>query len=110
MAAIEQFVGTLSRLRAIKGEAVVIKIGGNVLPHREAFCDDVKALWQAGIFTVIVHGGGKSVTDMEKTPWTGSVVRPGLAGHRCRCPGARADGPRRQGEQRPSGNVSGPRY
>ena len=45
----------------------MIKIGGNVLPHREAFCDDVKALWQAGIFTVIVHGGGKSVTDMEKT-------------------------------------------
>ena len=26
----------------------MIKIGGNVLPHREAFCDDVKALWQAG--------------------------------------------------------------
>lgn len=67
MATIEELIGTLSRLRAFKGEAVVIKIGGNVLPHREAFCDDVKALWQAGIFTVIVHGGGKAVTDMEKT-------------------------------------------
>ena len=67
MAAIEQFVGTLSRLRDLKGEAVVIKIGGNVLPHREAFCDDVKALWQAGLFTVVVHGGGKAVTEMEKT-------------------------------------------
>lgn len=67
MATIEEIIGTLSRLRAFKGEAVVIKIGGNVLPHREAFCDDVKALWQAGIFTVIVHGGGKAVTDMEKT-------------------------------------------
>ena len=67
MAIIEELVGTLSRLRAFKGEAVVIKIGGNVLPHREAFCDDIKALWQAGIFTVIVHGGGKAVTDMEET-------------------------------------------
>lgn len=67
MAEIEEFVGTLSRLRAIKGEVVVIKIGGNVLPHREAFCDDVKALWQAGIFTVVVHGGGKAVTEMEET-------------------------------------------
>lgn len=67
MAIIEELVGALSRLRAFKGEAVVIKIGGNVLPHREAFCDDVKALWQAGIFTVIVHGGGKAVTDMEET-------------------------------------------
>ncbi len=67
MAAIEQFVDTLSRLRDLKGEAVVIKIGGNVLPHREAFCDDVKALWQAGVFTVVVHGGGKAVTEMEKT-------------------------------------------
>lgn len=67
MAIIEELVGTLSRLRAFKGEAVVIKIGGNVLPHREAFCDDIKALWQAGVFTVIVHGGGKAVTDMEKT-------------------------------------------
>ncbi len=67
MAAIEQFVGALSRMHDLKGEAVVIKIGGNVLPHREAFCDDVRALWQAGVFTVIVHGGGKAVTDMEKT-------------------------------------------
>ncbi len=67
MAVIEQFVGTLSRLRDLKGEAVVIKIGGNVLPHREAFCDDVEALWQAGLFTVVVHGGGKAVTEMEKT-------------------------------------------
>lgn len=67
MAAIEEFVGTLSRLRAFKGEVVVIKIGGNVLPHREAFCDDIKALWQAGVLPVIVHGGGKAVTELEES-------------------------------------------
>lgn len=66
MGELEGFLGTLARLRALSEEAVVIKIGGNVLPHREAFCDDVKTLWEAGVYPVIVHGGGKAVTDMEK--------------------------------------------
>ena len=44
MAAYEHFIGTLSRLRTLSEEAVVIKIGGNVLPHHEAFCEDVNAL------------------------------------------------------------------
>ena len=67
MAAYEHFIGTLSRLRTLSEEAVVIKIGGNVLPHHEAFCEDVNALWEAGVFPVIVHGGGKAVTEWEKT-------------------------------------------
>lgn len=67
MAAIEDFLRPLSRLRALREEAVVIKIGGNVLPHPEAFCEDVEALLDAGAFPIIVHGGGKAVTDMEKT-------------------------------------------
>ena len=95
MAAYEHFIGTLSRLRTLSEEAVVIKIGGNVLPHHEAFCEDVNALWEAGVFPVIVHGGGKAVTEWEKTLGREAKFVPGPAGHGRRCPGTGANGPRR---------------
>lgn len=41
---------------------VVVKLGGSVLPHREAVLEDVAALRTAGYAPVLVHGGGASVT------------------------------------------------
>ena len=66
MAAIQPVIESLLQLRALADEAVVIKIGGNILPHRDAFCDDIKALWEAQVLTIIVHGGGRAVTDWEQ--------------------------------------------
>ena len=60
-------VDSIVELRALANQVVVIKIGGNVLPHHEAFCEDVETLWESRVLPVIVHGGGKAVTDWEKT-------------------------------------------
>ncbi len=67
MTAFQEVVDCLYALHDLANEVVVIKIGGNVLPHHEAFCEDVESLWKAGVLPVIVHGGGKAVTEWEKT-------------------------------------------
>ena len=67
MTAIQETVDSLIELHRLSNEVVVIKIGGNVLPHREAFCEDIMVLADAGVLPVIVHGGGKAVTDLEQT-------------------------------------------
>ena len=65
--AFQEVVDCLYALRDLADEVVVIKIGGNVLPHHEAFCEDIESLVHASVLPVIVHGGGKAVTDWEQT-------------------------------------------
>ncbi|MDE2932003.1 MAG: acetylglutamate kinase [Chloroflexota bacterium] len=65
--AFQEVVDCLYALRELADEVVVIKIGGNVLPHHEAFCEDIESLVHASVLPVIVHGGGKAVTDWEQT-------------------------------------------
>ncbi len=67
MTAIQEIVDSIIELQALTNEVVVIKIGGNVLPHHEAFCEDIMVLVAASVLPVIVHGGGKAVTEWEKT-------------------------------------------
>ncbi len=67
MTAFQEVVNCIYALHELAGEVVVIKIGGNVLPHHEAFCEDIESLVHAGVLPVIVHGGGKAVTDWEQT-------------------------------------------
>lgn len=65
--AFQEVVDCLYALHDLADEVVVIKIGGNVLPHHEAFCEDIESLVHASVLPVIVHGGGKAVTDWEQT-------------------------------------------
>ena len=67
MIAFQETVDCIIELEALTHEVVVIKIGGNVLPHLEAFCEDIMVLAHARVLPVIVHGGGKAVTEWEQT-------------------------------------------
>ena len=54
-------------LRQHAGSIVVVKYGGAAMTDehsRQAFARDAKVLKQAGIQLVIVHGGGKSITEV----------------------------------------------
>ena len=54
----------LQYVRRYHGKTVVIKYGGNAMrgePLRAAFARDVASLQLAGIFPVIVHGGGPQI-------------------------------------------------
>jgi acetylglutamate kinase len=51
-----------------RGTTVVVKVGGAVMersPLARSFAEDVSLLQQAGIHTVIVHGGGPQVTEVS---------------------------------------------
>jgi acetylglutamate kinase len=51
-----------------RGSVVVIKVGGAAMsraPLARSFAEDVSLLQQAGIHTVIVHGGGPQVTEVS---------------------------------------------
>jgi len=42
---------------------IVIKLGGAVLPHREAVLHDLRAVREAGFQPILVHGGGPVLSD-----------------------------------------------
>lgn len=42
---------------------IVIKLGGSVLPHRDAVLEDLAALQALDASVVLVHGGGASISD-----------------------------------------------
>src|SRR5439155_26903802 len=41
----------------------VIKLGGAALPHKEAALEDLRALREAGLQPVLVHGGGPVISE-----------------------------------------------
>jgi acetylglutamate kinase len=47
-------------------KAVVIKLGGAALPHREAVLSDLRAVREAGWQVVLVHGGGPVISEWLK--------------------------------------------
>ena len=47
-------------------QTVVVKVGGSTLPHREAVLADLGTLAEAGLATVVVHGGGAALTEWLK--------------------------------------------
>lgn len=50
-----------------RGRVVVIKFGGNAMVDdslQEMFARDVVELWHAGLFPVVVHGGGPQISAM----------------------------------------------
>jgi len=66
MTAFDDLLPMISRLMELSGEFVVVKVGGSVLPHREALLMDLVLLYKAGAYPVVVHGGGKEVTAWEE--------------------------------------------
>lgn len=59
----------LTWMREFRGKIVVIKYGGHAMTDpeaQEAFAADVQFLSHAGMFPVVVHGGGPQVTAMLK--------------------------------------------
>src|SRR5437763_2395264 len=48
--------------------AVVIKLGGAALPHKEAVLDDLRRVRAAGFAPVLVHGGGPVISE-----WLGKL-------------------------------------
>ncbi len=42
---------------------IVVKIGGSTLGEGDSTIDDVVQLWQSGMRLVVVHGGGKTISD-----------------------------------------------
>lgn len=60
----------LPYFRKFKGSLFVIKFGGEPLRSADtldSLAEDISFLHSIGIRVVLVHGGGKQVTDMEKT-------------------------------------------
>lgn len=58
-----------TRLEFLRGEAVVVKYGGHALTGGglAAFACDVAALSRAGVWPVVVHGGGSEISqEMER--------------------------------------------
>ncbi|WP_457029072.1 acetylglutamate kinase [Kitasatospora sp. P5_F3] len=88
----------LPSLERFRGSTVVVKFGGNAMVNQElkaAFASDVVLLRQAGLYPVVVHGGGPQISaqlgrlGLESsftaglrvtTPETMDVVRMVLAG------------------------------
>ncbi|MDC4233696.1 acetylglutamate kinase [Actinomyces sp. B33] len=57
----------LTWMREFRGEIIVIKYGGHAMTDpqaQRAFATDIQFLYHAGLFPVIVHGGGPQVTAM----------------------------------------------
>ncbi|NCB63098.1 MAG: UDP-N-acetylmuramyl-tripeptide synthetase, partial [Clostridia bacterium] len=56
---------TLPRIRASAGKIIVLKYGGSALGENgavDSILADVAALQMAGVYVVVVHGGGKAIT------------------------------------------------
>lgn len=63
----EVLVEALSWMRELRGSVIVIKYGGHAMTDPDAqlsFAADVQFLHQAGMFPVVVHGGGPQVNAM----------------------------------------------
>ncbi len=46
-----------------QGDIVVVKVGGSTLGEGDSTTPDIVELWRRGIKPVVVHGGGKVITD-----------------------------------------------
>ena len=44
-------------------DSIVVKIGGSTLGEGDSTIDDVVELWKRGLRPVVVHGGGKTISD-----------------------------------------------
>ena len=49
--------------RVLENKTIVIKVGGSTLGEGDSTIPDIAALWKRGIKPVVVHGGGKVITD-----------------------------------------------
>jgi acetylglutamate kinase len=54
---------TTSSKRDVSGKKIVIKIGGSTLGEGDSTVPDIVDLWKQGAKPVVVHGGGKVITD-----------------------------------------------
>ncbi|MEN2997851.1 MAG: acetylglutamate kinase [Brevinematia bacterium] len=67
---VETLIQALPYIVKFKGTIIVIKYGGSVMIDEElkqSFCEDVVLLKHLGIHPVVVHGGGKKISElMEK--------------------------------------------
>jgi|TARA_B100000959_G_C14996519_1_gene630478 acetylglutamate kinase len=54
---------TASNKRDISGKTIVIKIGGSTLGEGDSTVPDIVDLWTQGARPVVVHGGGKVISD-----------------------------------------------
>tara|TARA_B100000745_G_scaffold298008_1_gene245891 strand:+ start:1421 stop:2227 length:807 start_codon:yes stop_codon:yes gene_type:complete len=54
---------TTSIPRVLENKKIVIKVGGSTLGEGDSTIPDIVALWKRGAKPVVVHGGGKVITD-----------------------------------------------
>ena len=54
---------TTSHKRDVSGKTIVIKIGGSTLGEGDSTVPDIVELWKQGAKPVVVHGGGKIISD-----------------------------------------------
>ena len=54
---------TTSIPRVLENKKIVIKVGGSTLGKGDSTIPDIVALWKRGAKPVVVHGGGKVITD-----------------------------------------------
>ena len=54
---------TTSDKRDVNGKTIVIKIGGSTLGEGDSTVPDIVDLWKQGARPVVVHGGGKVISD-----------------------------------------------
>ena len=81
METVKTLLDALPFIREFAGEVVVIKYGGSaqVDPDLKAkFAQDILLLYLVGIKPVIVHGGGKSITDLLSALGVETEFRDGL--------------------------------
>jgi len=57
---------TTSNKRDLSGKTIVIKIGGSTLGEGDSTVPDIVDLWKQGARPVVVHGGGKVISDWVK--------------------------------------------
>ena len=55
--------GVRGRRGARQGDIVVIKVGGSTLGEGDSTTPDIVALHKGGLRPVVVHGGGKVISD-----------------------------------------------
>ena len=54
---------TILKPRDLENKTVVIKVGGSTLGEGDSTIPDIVALWNHGAKPVVVHGGGKVITN-----------------------------------------------
>jgi ornithine carbamoyltransferase len=65
----EVLIGALPYMQRYEGKTFVIKYGGAAMTEdglKESFAQDVTLLRKIGINIVIIHGGGKEITELSK--------------------------------------------